>query len=158
MKKFLFALCLCTVLSLLFATTAFAKETQSEAGEECVSAAENQQDSEATQSVSPEDQATPVPGSDNAANEETNAFLALYSQLSTHLPELFSALSLLGACILAFCYKKGLLPILKNGIGAIGATTQEWKKTAESYAKDTKEICENANNSIQFYTIYKQLH
>ena len=82
------------------------------------------------------------------AAAEGNVFLSTYEALNDHLPELFSALSLLGACTIAFCYKRGLLPLLKDGIGAIGATASDAGKKAESYAKESREICEKANESI----------
>ena len=133
MKKFLFMLCLCLSLALCLPTAALAAEA-----------------TDAEQMPKTEESLPEADASAPEAPTEENPLLLLYEQLRTHLPEVFSALSLLGACILAFCYKRGLLPILKDGISAIGNTTQEWKNTAESYAKDTKEICENANNSIQF--------
>lgn len=144
MKKFLFMLCLCLVFTLCIPATAFASEAAGTAEDGSISGAE----SEATPDTPQSDHSD----QENSAEEnaEANAFLMLYEQIRTHLPEVFSALSLLGACILAFCYKRGLLPILRDGIGAIGSTTQEFKKNAEIYAKDTKEICENTNNSIQF--------
>ena len=128
MKKFLITLTLCIALALCLPATAFAAQESADAIQ-----------SEPTISESVTESAI-----------AENAFLMLYEALGAHLPEVFSALSLLGACILAFCYKRGLLPILRDGIGAIGSATQEWKKNAENYAKETKEICENANNSIQF--------
>ncbi len=129
MKKFLFTLCFCLILALGLSTVAFAAQS-----------------SEASTEAAPDEaqeQASPEP-------PEENPFLALYELLGAHLPELFSALSLLGACIIGFCYKKGLLPILRDGIGAIGSATKEWGESTEAYAKDAKNICENANNSIQF--------
>lgn len=140
MKKFIFTLCLCLILAFAFSTVSQAaqngeSETQSENGE---------QSTQASTEPSPDgEKEAPAP-------TEENPFLTLYELLGAHLPELFSALSLLGACIIGFCYKKGLLPILRDGIGAIGSATKEWGENAETYAKDAKKICEDANNSIQF--------
>lgn len=142
MKKFLFTLCLCLMLVLAFSTATLAAQS-GESETQVTSAA--QSDEASTETLPEEAQETIAP-----APTEENPFLALYELLGTHLPELFSALSLLGACIIGFCYKKGLLPILRDGIRAIGAATKEWGESAETYAKDAMNICENANNSIQF--------
>lgn len=133
MKKFLLMLCLCLSLALILPSVALAASTD-----------ESNESQNTAQDDMTEHADTP-PAQDNA-------FLVLYDQIRLHLPEVFSALSMLSACILAFCYKRGLLPILRDGIGTIGSATQEWKNAAELYAKDTKEICENANNSIQNMT------
>ena len=125
MKKFLFTIGVCLTLALTLAIPA--------------AAAEN-----APTSITEE--SAQIATTEEAAEE--NIFFSFYEELNEHLPELFSALSLLGACIIAFCYKRGLLPLLKEGIGAIGATASDAGKKAESYAKESREICEKANESI----------
>ena len=85
---------------------------------------------------------------------EDNIFLTVYDEIASHLPELLSALSLLGAGMIAFCYKRGLLPLLKNGIGAIGSAAMDCGKKAESYAEESRNLCEKANDSIHFITTY----
>lgn len=87
--------------------------------------------------------------SENAV-QESGFFLLLYDRIASHLPEIFSALSLLGAAIIGFTYKRGLLPALRDGIGSIGEATKEWGRSAENHTKNIEEICENVNNSIHF--------
>lgn len=135
MKKFLFTLGLCLVLT--FSLFSVFVAAQSEAATVTGDTAS--------------DEAIPQTAVENAA--EANPFLLLYDRICAHLPELFSALSLLGACVIAFCYKRGLLPILKDGIGAIGSATKEWGKTAENYAKESKDICENVNDTVHFMSL-----
>lgn len=123
MKRFLITACLCLFLLMLMPSFALAAEGS-------------------------------APAADTAAPTETeeadNLFFLFYERLGAHLPEVFSALSLLSACLLAFCYKKGLLPLLHDGLGAIGSVTKDFGKAVEKCAEESKEICENANNSIQF--------
>ncbi|MBR2324654.1 MAG: hypothetical protein IKA53_01270 [Clostridia bacterium] len=88
-----------------------------------------------------------APATSEAA--EPGFFSLLYEAAGAHLAEILSALSAASAIAIAFCYKKGLLPILKNGIGAIGSATKKWGENAESYGEEAKKICENANNYIQ---------
>ena len=109
MKKFLITMGLCLTLLIAVAIPAAAKEAS--AGAPLIT--------EVTEAES---------------EGEDNIFLTVYDEVTSHLPELFSALSLLGAAIIAFCYKRGLLPLLKNGIGAIGSAAMDCGKKAESYA------------------------
>lgn len=129
MKKFLITIGLCLTLLITLAIPASATEGSAEA----------QMTAEITQTES-------------AAEE--NIFITFYEEITTHLPELFSALSLIGAGIIAFCYKRGLLPLLKNGIGAIGSAAMDCGKKAESYAEESRNLCEKANDSIHFITTY----
>ena len=91
---------------------------------------------------------------DAQENREKSPFFSLYDTLSAHLPEIFSALSLAGACIIAFCYKRGLLPLLKDGIGAIGSAALDCGKKAENFASESKDICEKVNNYVHSITSY----
>ena len=84
----------------------------------------------------------------NEATEQS-FFSLLYETAGAHLTEILSAFSAACTILIAFCYKRGLLPILKNGIGAIGSATKKWGENAEIYGKEAKKICENANNYIQ---------
>ena len=129
MKKFLITIGLCLSLLIAVAIPAAAEEASAEAplAEEVA-----QTESEG----------------------EDNIFLTVYDEIASHLPELLSALSLLGAGMIAFCYKRGLLPLLKNGIGAIGSAAMDCGKKAESYAEESRNLCEKANDSIHFITTY----
>jgi hypothetical protein len=129
MKKFLITMGLCLTLLIAVAIPAAAKEAS--AGAPLIT--------EVTEAES---------------EGEDNIFLTIYDEVTSHLPELFSALSLLGAAIIAFCYKRGLLPLLKNGIGAIGSAAMDCGKKAESYAEESRNLCEKANDSIHFITTY----
>ena len=84
-----------------------------------------------------------------AATTEQSAFALLYEQLGAHLSEILSALCVLSGLLIAFCYKRGLLPLIKSGLSAIGAATKEWGENAESFGAEAKEICKNANSYIQ---------
>ena len=51
---------------------------------------------------------------DGEASE--NAFDVLWQAVSEHVGEIFSTLAFAGSLIIMFCYKKGLLPIVRDGI------------------------------------------
>lgn len=140
MKKFLSTAIFCLILTFALILPAAASEMPTE-------------DIAATESIQPEAaEETVTP--DTEKNREENPFFALYDTLSSHLPELFSALSLAGACIIAFCYKRGLLPLLKEGIGAIGSAALDCGKKAEDFASESKEICDKVNNYVHSITSY----
>lgn len=125
MKRFLILLCLCLSLLCLLPSAAAAAEVNEPDTEESTLTVETQ-------------------------TEEHGFFFLLYERLCENLPEVFSALSFLSACILALCYKKGLLPLLRDGLGAIGNATKDWGKTVEKCAQEREDFCKNANDSIQF--------
>ena len=123
MKRILLTLFLCLSLLFAFSAATCAAETDVQASEAKI---------------------------EEQAPEEEGFFLLLYEAIGEHLPQIFSALSLLAACIIGLCYKKGLLPILHDSLSAIGAATKDYGRIAENQAEQTRIICENANNNIHF--------
>ena len=112
--KHLIALALCTVMLLGFGTA---------------SAAE---DSEATDVVTGESAPTET--------ENSNVFEELYAAVSEFSGEIASALAFLGSLIVALAYKRGLMPAVKSGIGAIGGAVSQLKDSTESYSKHQDEL------------------
>ena len=51
-----------------------------------------------------------------------------------------SALAFLGSLIVALAYKRGLMPAVKSGIGAIGGAVSQLKDSTESYSKYQDEL------------------
>lgn len=71
-------------------------------------------------------EATDDSGEDFTPREEKNFFLFLYEGVMDNISEIFSLFSFIGTLVIAFIYKKGLLPLfsktvagLRDGIGAI---------------------------------------
>ena len=81
------------------------------------------------------DKTTHEAGADNAReaenSESVNPFEAIFLTVKEYATEIFCALSFVGSVLLAYAYKKGLLPIIKTGIGAISATVSSIKESAE---------------------------
>lgn len=69
-----------------------------------------------------------------------NVFEAAFTALEGFSSEILCALSFIGSLIIAFAYRKGLLPTVKNGIGAIGNAIGSMKESTESYAKQGEEL------------------
>lgn len=72
---------------------------------------------------------------DNGSADETvgeeNAFAALFNIISDYSSEILCAATLALTAFLSFAYKKGLLPLIKNALGAIGTAIGSVKESAE---------------------------
>ncbi len=66
---------------------------------------------------------------DNEA--EGNIFSELFALAGEYSGEIFSLLSLLASLILAYLYKSGLTPLVKNTLGALGKTVTSIRESAE---------------------------
>ena len=71
---------------------------------------------------------------------EGNFFEDAFTALEGFSSEILCALSFIGSLIIAFAYRKGLLPAVKNGIGTIGNAIGSIKESSETYAKQGEEL------------------
>ena len=71
---------------------------------------------------------------------ESNVFEELYAAVGEFSGEIASALAFIGSLIVAFAYKRGLMPTVKSGIGAIGGAVNQLKDSTESYSKHQDEL------------------
>lgn len=125
MKK-IFVILLTLALSVCFGVTALASDTviPDAKADEAVS-----QDVE-NATLSDESVSNP-PESTTEAEKET-PFVALYELASAHTAEIFSALAALLSCVIAFAYRRGLLPLVKQGIGTLASTVGGIDKATEA--------------------------
>ncbi len=63
--------------------------------------------------------------------DSSNPFAQCYEYISEHADDLFSALAFAGSLVLAFIYKKGLMPQLSSALGNIRASVKSISDTAE---------------------------
>ena len=83
---------------------------------------------------------------DGSAVAETNVFEIIYKAAVKHADKILAALAFVGSLILAFVYKKGVLPLLKNGLAAIGTATGKMQEENEK----TYELCkENLDLALE---------
>lgn len=82
-------------------------------------------------------------GAENSETEEENTtfFGEMYDAFAEHSTEVFSGLSLLGSCVLAFTYRNGLLPSIRQGVGGIGAAVSEIKAESEKTKLSQDALC-----------------
>ncbi len=80
----------------------------------------------------------------SAASEEVqaaqdNLFERIFSAVSSNLSEILCALTLAGSVVLAIAYKKGLLPMVRNAVCAIGKGVGKLQSEAEGFNKASGE-------------------
>ena len=79
---------------------------------------------------------------------EENFFAKTYAKITEYATEILCALTFAGSLVLAFAYKKGLLPLIKGSLVTIGnAVSKINDDTSESAEKGT-ELEKNISNSL----------
>ena len=78
-----------------------------------------------------------------------NIFSELYGVALRHADKIFSALAFLGSILIAFAYKKGLLPVIKGALSAMGAATAKLKEEAKSATDKAAEAVSAAGTKLE---------
>lgn len=125
MKKFSFIL-ICILLVSLFAVSVSAQESANEA----YAAQSAEENAESTAD-------TPA------------ALDAIVSFFTENAAELISVLSFGASLLLAFLYKSGLLPLLRNGISALADTAGKTGKMAEDFTEKAEKDLEALKENMQ---------
>ena len=74
--------------------------------------------------------------------EEENIFSLVFDLIGQRSTEIFSALALIASLILAYAYKKGLYPLLKNALGALNGSVEKLKESKDNELEETGRLCE----------------
>ena len=122
MKRTIFILITITLLFSLFATAAFAAE--SEPGAELP-----EEKSEYTEDTA-----------DGGVNAEENIFDIFFSAICEYSGEILSAVLALLSGIVIFAYRKGILPLLSGGLKAVDTEVKEIEKHSKSQSETTLAI------------------
>ena len=85
----------------------------------------------------------PADPTDEKPEPEENPFAAFFGVVSEYATEILSALTLIGSLILAYAYKKGLIPLISGGIKALGGAVTKIKDSAERAEGAGKELGES---------------
>ncbi len=80
---------------------------------------------------------TDIEGADTNKEIGGGFFEKLYGATVDYLGEILCALAFAGSMVLAFAYKKGLLPLLSRAVNTLGSTVGRIKEDTESYAKES---------------------
>lgn len=95
-------------------------------------------------SASAEDEVTDV-----AVEPEGNFFTVAYEELSAYASEILCGLTLAASLILAFAYKKGLLPLVQSALVSIGNAVTKIGDSAKKSEEQTALLEENIGSSIK---------
>ena len=92
--------------------------------------------------------------SDEAADPITppakeNLFEEIYEAASSVSSELLAVLAFVGSLIVAFAYKKGLIPAGKRGIVALGNVITQLKDTTDDYNEYQEGVLSDFNERIE---------
>lgn len=77
--------------------------------------------------------------------EKTNIFETVYAEALKHSDKILSALAFSASLILAFAYKKGLLPLIKGALSALMASVARLKEETENASLTAKCTIEESS-------------
>jgi len=124
MTKRIFALVFAVLITAALCTLAFASEAEYGAVAELDGGVAVQGGTE------------PMPDADTEGVEGAkNPFDTVCDAIMEHLDEILSALAFIGSALLAFTYKRGLLPSLSGALNKIGASVRSVSDAAEKQAE-----------------------
>ncbi len=85
----------------------------------------------------------------NVASREENPFSLFFETVSAYSAEVLSALAFVGSLILAFCYKKGLIPLVESALSAIAKAVGGIREKAEATESVSRELCESLTKRLE---------
>ena len=95
----------------------------------------------------------------SATITEENVFSSVYNQVASHASEILCAMTFAGSLILAFAYKKGLMPLVKGSLlsiaNAISKIKDDTTENAERNAKIGESLemeLDNTKNTLNTLT------
>ena len=86
---------------------------------------------------------------DATVEPEGNFFTVAYEELSAYASEILCGLTLAASLILAFAYKKGLLPLVQSALVSIGNAVTKIGDSAKKSEEQTALLEENIGSSIK---------
>ena len=78
---------------------------------------------------------------DNESSD--NFFTKAFAEVKTYTTEIICALTFIGSMILAYAYKKGLLPLVESALVSIGNSVSKIKEKTESNEENTALLGKN---------------
>lgn len=80
---------------------------------------------------------------------EKNPFALLYRDIAENLDAVFGALAAVGTLAVAFSYKRGMLPLLRGGVGVLSDRVKEIGEQSEEIKKGSEENAVFVKNQLQ---------
>ena len=82
-------------------------------------------------------------------NEE-NFFELIYNEFLKNSDKLLAALAFLGSLLVAFAYKKGLLPVIKASLSALASTVSKLKEESEKASAEANSAIQSASKKLDY--------
>ena len=95
--------------------------------------------------------AAEAPEGEPIAEESENFFAEVVEVIETNSDKILSALAFIGSIVLAFTYKRGLLPTLSKTLGSIGSSVKSIGESTE------KSLCDNADTMSAINSHIKEI-
>lgn len=80
---------------------------------------------------------------------EENFFTAAYEEISSYASEILCGLTLAASLILAFAYKKGLIPLIRGALVSISNAVTTIGESAKASEEQTARLGENLDGDIE---------
>lgn len=86
----------------------------------------------------------------NEGAESKNGFFEnLLSACESNASEIFSALAFIGSLIMMLCYKKGLLPIVNDGLKALKNGVKSIGEKSDTFTNQAVGLCESIDARLE---------
>ena len=91
-------------------------------------------------------------GATDSAGTSGTIFGEIYAYLASHAGEIFSTLSFIGTLAVAIAYRRGLIPLLRDGLGAIGGAAGSISTSAEQARAVTEEAIAGVRKALDGFS------
>lgn len=91
-------------------------------------------------------------GNVDSAGTSGTIFGEIYAYLASHAGEIFSTLSFIGTLAVAIAYKRGLIPLLRDGLGAIGGAAGSISTSTEQARAVTEEAIAGVRKALDGFS------
>ena len=82
---------------------------------------------------------------------EDNIFATIFEEVKVYFAEILCCLTFLSSILVAFAYKKGLVPIVEGGLGAINRILTKIKEKSDESDKILKDNYSNLESRVSEY-------
>ena len=98
----------------------------------CAEATDISEDTRQEHSVAPNE---PLENTDTE-----NPYSVIFNTFLENSPQILSALAFIGSIIIMLCYKKGLIPLIKEALSALSSGVKSIGEKTENIGSDSKRI------------------
>lgn len=95
------------------------------------------------------DNSAHAPVDDAVSDEKESLFKSLFEAFEDNLSQILSALAFIGSLIIMLCYKRGLLPLVKDALAAIGAGVKKLGEKTNEMNIEAGAVTEQINGRLE---------